>query len=129
MNNKIIFYKINGEISNIDELTNENLSHINGMMTRCTLVDESEKIGFANPFRTHDANLHDSKVHDYIFLWTWENLDEENHKLIGNDENKFNQIFEKVNIDDIIKVESILYSNPNWGGLLTNKFFIKQQIF
>lgn len=124
MNNKIIFYKTNGEISNIIELTNENLSQINGMMTRCTLVDKSEKIGYADPFRTHDTNLHDSKVHDYIFLWTWENLDEENNKLIGNEENKFNQVFEKVNINNIIKVESILYSNPIWGGLLTNKFFI-----
>ena len=28
-------------------------------------------------------------------------------------------------IDEIIKVESILYSNPRWGGKLTNEFFVK----
>ena len=125
MNNKIIFYKLNGEISDIEELTNENLSHINGMMTRCTLEDGSRVIGYADPFRTCDRNLYDNKIHDYIFLWTWDNLDEENHKLIGNEENRYNQTFKKVNIPNIIKVESILYSNPRFGGKLTNEFFIK----
>ena len=51
MNNIIIFYKQNGEISDIKELTNDNLERINGMMTRCTLGDESEMVGFADPFR------------------------------------------------------------------------------
>ena len=121
MNNKIIFYEKHGKIANVEELTNENLSHICGMMTRCTLIDGSEKIGYANPFRTHD-----NKVHDYIFLWIWDNLNEESHKLlIGNEENKYNQTFKRINIDDIIRVESILYSNPRWGGVLTNRFFIK----
>ena len=41
MNNIIIFYKSNGEISKIEELTNENLCHINGMMTRCTLMESN----------------------------------------------------------------------------------------
>ena len=122
---KIIFYKQNGEISDIKELTNDNLERINGMMTRCTLEDESEMVGFADPFRTCDRNSYDGKVHDNIFLWTWDNLDEENHKLIGDENNKYNQTFKKVIIDEIIKVESILYSNPRWGGKLTNKFSIK----
>lgn len=122
---KIIFYKQNGEISDIKELTNDNLERINGMMTRCTLGDESEIVGFSDPFRTCDRNSYDGKVHDNIFLWTWDNLDEENHKLIGDGNNKYNQTFKKVIIDEIIKVESILYSNPCWGGKLTNKFSIK----
>ena len=58
---------------------------------------------------TCDRNSYDGKVHDNIFLWTWDNLDEENHKLIGDEKNKYNQTFKKVNIDEIIKVESILY--------------------
>ena len=88
---------------------------------RCTSIDGSEKIGYANLFRTHD-----NKVHDYIFLWILDNLNEESHKLlIGNEENKYNQTFKRINIDDIIRVESILYSNPRWGGVLTNRFFIK----
>ena len=46
-------------------------------------------------------------------------------KKIISEKNKYNQTFKKVNIDEIIKVESILYSNPRWGGKLTNKFSIK----
>ncbi len=122
---KIIFYKQNGEISDIKELTNDNLELINGMMTRCTLGDVSQIVGFADPFRTCDRNSYDGNVRDNIFLWTWDNLDEENHKLIGDGNNKYNQTFKKVIIDEIIKVESILYSNPRWGGKLTNKFSIK----
>ena len=122
---KIIFYKQNGEISDIKELTNDNLELINGMMTRCTLGDVSQIVGFADPFRTCDRNSYDGNVHDNIFLWTWDNLDEENHKLIGDGNNKYNQTFKKVITDEIIKVESILYSNPRWGGKLTNKFSIK----
>ena len=122
---KIIFYKQNGEISDIKELTNENLEDINGMMTRCTLKDESKIVGYADSFRTYDRNSYDGKVYDNIFLWTWDNLDEENHKLIGDKESKYNQTFKKVSIKEIIKIETILYSNPRYGGNLTNKFFIK----
>ena len=89
MNNKIIFYEKHGKIANVEELTNENLSHICGMMTRCTLIDGSEKIGYANPFRTHD-----NKVHDYIFLWIWDNLDEKSHKLI---------VMKKINIIKLLR--------------------------
>ena len=95
------------------------------MITRCTLKDESEIVGFADSFTQRDINLYGHKLHDNIFLWTWDNLDEENHKLIGDGNNKYNQTFKKVIIDEIIKVESILYSNPRWGGKLTNKFSIK----
>ena len=122
---KIIFYKQNGEISDIKELTNENLEYINGMMTRCTLKDESKIVGYADVFRIYDRNSYDGKVHDNIFLWTWDNLDEENHKLIGDKESKYNKTFKKVSIKEIIKIETILYSNPRYGGQLANKFFVK----
>ena len=122
---KIIFYKQNGEISDIKELTNENLEYINGMMTRCTLKDESKIVGYADVFRTYDRNSYDGKVHDNIFLCTWDNLDEENHKLIGDKKSKYNQTIKKVSIKEIIKIETILYSNPRYGGKLTNKFFVK----
>ena len=59
------------------------------MMTRCTLIDGSEKIGYANPFRTHD-----NKVHDYIFLWICDNLDEKSHKLI---------VMKKINIIKLLR--------------------------
>jgi len=118
---KIKYYKRNGKLENITDLTKENLRNINGMMTKCSLKNGSIVIGYADPLRTHDDN-YDDAVHDYINLCTWDNLDENTHKLVGNVENKYNQTFIKVNIDDIKLVEVILYSNPRWGGKLTNKF-------
>ena len=99
MDNKIVFYKQNGEIYIIEELTYENLCHINGMMTRCTLKDKNEIVGFADYLSQRDINLYGDKLRDNIFLWTWDNLDEENHKLIGDEKNKYNQTFKKVNIN------------------------------
>lgn len=81
----------------------------------------AEEIGFADPYRTHDNDFDDS-VHDYINLWTWDNLDEDNHELIGDNDSKYNQTFKRVNIKDIIRIEAILHSNPRWGGRLTNRF-------
>lgn len=95
------------------------------MMTRCTLKDGSIEVGYADPFRTYESDSFDNEVHDYIYLWTWDNLDETNPKLIGDDKNRYDQTYKKVIIDDILMVESILYSNPRWGGKLTNKFTIQ----
>ena len=89
MNNIIIFYKLNGERFNIEKLTDNNLKHVNVMMTRRTLEDERKIVGFADSHRTiYDINQYDNKVHDYIFLWTWDNLDEDQHKLIGDKKDK-----------------------------------------
>lgn len=124
MNNKILFYKLNGELDRTELLNNHNLRHINGMMTRCTLRNGTVKVGFADPLRTHDRDSFDDSVHDYIYLWTWDNLDEKSHTLIGNDENRYNQTFRSIALGEIMKVESILYSNPRFGSPLTNKFNI-----
>ncbi len=119
---KITFYKSNGEINSEEQLTNGNLAHIHGMMTKCYLVNGKMAEGFADSFRSSEKNGFDSKVHDYIYLWTWDNLDEHTGKLIGSNEQKYSQTFKKVKIDEIEKVEAIIYSNPRWGGKLTNKF-------
>lgn len=124
MKNEIIFYKKNGEVDTIEMLNNKNLEHINGMMTRCVLNDGTVEVGFADSFRTHDSYSFDDSVHDYIYLWIWENLDEKTHRLFGDNKNKFNQIFKKVDIIDIVEVEVILYSNPRFGGVLTNEFYL-----
>ena len=124
MDNKIIFYELNGEINKVEELNNENLKDINGMMTRCILKDGNKKVGYADTLRTREKDSTDNKIYDYILLWTWSNLDEKNNILIGDENSKYNQTFNKVNIDEIIKVEAILHSNPRWGGKLTNEFFI-----
>lgn len=57
MNNIIIFYKLNGERFNIEKLTDNNLKHVNVMMTRRTLEDEGKIVGFADSHRTiYDIN-------------------------------------------------------------------------
>ena len=121
MDNKITFYKLNGEISS-EELLNENsLEHINGMMVKCYMKNGLEAIGFADSYRIHDKDF-GNLVHDYIYLYTWDNLDEDKHELIGDDDLKYNQTFKKVNIEDIVRIEAILHSNPRWGGKITNSF-------
>lgn len=118
----IRFYKLNGQVKSEEVLTKENLEHINGMMTKCTMSNGAEKVGFADPTGIYDKEKYNGKAQEYIYLWTWDNLDENTGNLIGDDEEKYNQTFEAVKIDDIEKVEAIIYSNPRWGGKLTNKF-------
>ena len=83
------------------------------------MINGAEEIGFADPYRTHDNDF-DDLVHDYINLWTWDNLDEDKHELIGDNDSKYNQTFKRVNIKDIIRIEAVLNSNPS--GKLTNRF-------
>ena len=122
---KIIYYKNNGTFHKEEELTLENLKHTSGMMSKCSMEDGSVYIGYADPLRTNSKSSlpFDDEVHDFIYLGKWENLDEESHQLIGNDEEKYNQIYQKIDIEKILKMECILYSNPRWGGVLTNRFY------
>lgn len=119
---KIIFYKLNGKVKSEELLNKENLEHINGMMTKCTMLDGSEEVGFADPTGVQDKENYDGKIHDYIYLWTWDNLDEKTGDLIGDGDEKYNQTFKTVKINDIERVEVITYSNLRWGEKLTNKF-------
>lgn len=119
---KIVFYKLNGQVKSEEELTKENLEHINGMMTKCTMVNGIEEVGFADTTGVYNKKIYDGRIHDYIYLWTWDSLNEETGKLIGDGDEKYNQNHKPVKIDDIEKVEAITYSNPRWGGKLTNKF-------
>lgn len=125
MKNEILFYEQNGKLNKKEILDNDNLQHANGMMTKCTLKDGTIEEGFCDVFKTYEKNFKCNKVKDYIYIWKWENLDEEKHVLVGNEECRYNKTFKKIIIKDIIKVECILYSNPRWEGLLTNKFILK----
>lgn len=118
----IIFYKLNGQVKSEEVLTKENLEHINGMMTKCTMTNGAEEVGFADPTGVYDKENYDGKIKEYIYLWTWDNLNENTGNLIGNDDEKYNQTFKAIKIDDIEKIEAITCSNPRWGGKLTNKF-------
>lgn len=115
-------YMRNGELKNEYELTNDNLKNTAGMISKVTLIDGSIHVGFSDPLRVEEKDSFDNEVHDYINLWTWKNIDEELHELIGDDNDKYDVNIERINIDEIYTVESILYSHPRWGGKLTNKF-------
>ena len=119
---KITFYKLNGQVKSEEILTKENLEHINGMMTKCTMANGTEEHGYADPTGIYDKEKYNGKIHDYIYLWIWDHLDENTGNLIGNDDEKYNQTFKPVKIDEIEKIDAIIYSNPRWGGRLTNKF-------
>jgi len=121
MNNKIIFYKYNGDFAREEELTEDNLAHTNGLKIKCHLKDGSERVGYSDPYRLHDNNPF-MEIEEYIYLVTWINLDEKTHDLIGDEKSMFDKTYTRVNIDDIIYVEAILFSNPKWGGPLTNLF-------
>lgn len=126
MENEILFYKKNGELKDREILDNDNLQHINGMMTRCKMQNGTIEIGFSDTFRDDNGNYDCVQTKNYIFLRKWANLDEEKHQLIGSVENKYNQIFKKIMVKDIIQIEAILYSNPRWGGMLTNEFILEK---
>lgn len=119
---KIVFYERNGEVNRIVDLNADNLKQCNGMKLKCYLNDNSEVVGYADIFRSNNKNQFANEINKYIYLWTFDNLDEELHQLVGEEENKFNQTFRQVAINDISKIEAILYSNPRWGTRLTNKF-------
>ena len=119
---EIIFYNLDGTVNNIATFTEENIAQCNGKKLKCSLTDGVEIVGFADVYRTRNRNEFDNKIHDYIYLWTFDNLCEEQHKLIGADDIKYNQTFKRVQLEEIVKIEAILYSRPGWGAGLTNKF-------
>ena len=81
--------------------------------------------GYIDPLRIEGSREeYDGTVPDYIYLWTWKNLNEETHQLEGTEEEKYDTNLERINILDINDMDAILYSNHRWGGNLTNKFFI-----
>lgn len=73
----IKFYKYNGDLENELPLTNENITKTNSMLLKCYLGAKEEKLGYGDPYRTHDKDSYDGEVHDYINLWTRDNLYEE----------------------------------------------------
>jgi len=119
---EIIFYKLNGEIFKKVPLTEENLSGIHGMLTRCYLINNEVIEGLANIDGACAEDKRENKEQDYIYLCTWDNLDDKTGQLIGSNEDKYNITRKKVILRDIVMVEAILYSNPRWGVGLANKF-------
>ena len=125
---EIVFYNLDGTVKDIVTFTENNLAQCNGRKIKCFLTNGNEVVGFADIYRTKNRKEYDNRIHDYFYLWTYDNLCEEQHKLIGTDANKYNQTFNRVNLEDIVKIEAILYSRPGWGTRLTNKFAFNKKI-
>ena len=120
--NRISYYTWDGRLKEQQELYTANIGDTNGMMVRCLLRDGTVREGFSDPYRTRGEPPYDGSVHDVVYLWTWEHLDEETHRLMGDERTRFDQTFVSVPIHEIVGMDAILYSNPRWGGRLTNRF-------
>lgn len=119
---RIRFYQQDGRLHDEQELTPQSLYDAMGMMARCYLSNGTYRDGFVcfSPGP-------ESQKKDYgstFFLWTWAHLDEETHRLVGDDKTKYDQNYEPIDFLEVEGIDAILYSNPRWGGLLYNHFFI-----
>ena len=121
---KIYYYQNDGSLEGVEPLNKEYLGNINGLMVKCHMKNGTIQIGFADPYRVLNEAEYTGEVKDVIYLWTWDNIDESTHRLIGDDDDKYSQTFIPVKIKYIIRIDAILFSNPRWGGLMTNKFYI-----
>ena len=119
---RIRFYEQDGRIHDEKELTAESLFGALGMMARCYLRDGSYRDGFVCDPSVLD--IEKKACGATFFLWTWAHLDEKTHRLVGDGESKYDQNYEPIDILEVDRVDAILYSNPRWGGLLYNHFFI-----
>ena len=122
--NRISYYTRDSRLKEQQKLCAANIGNTNGMMIRCFLRDGTVREGFSAPYRTWGEPPYDGSVRDVIYLWTWDHLDEETHRLTGDDRTRFEQTFVPVPIREIVGMDAILHSNPRWGGRLTNRFVL-----
>lgn len=114
-------YRRDGKLNSTDKLTNDNLGKVAGMLSKIMLKNGTFLCGYIDPLRIEGSREeYDGTVHDYIYLWTFKNLNEKDSKYDVKD----GVNIEKVFISDIEDVHSILHSHPRWGGRLTNEFWI-----
>jgi len=120
---RIIYYKLDGTVDHTEKLIDENLGHILGMKSKFTYTDGNEIIGYASCNENYYKNGQKEYM-PYIEVWTLENFNEDKPNDL------YNQVFTKVDMDNVVKIESILHSNPRWGTTPSNKFeFTKPKRF
>ena len=119
----IYYYRCDGTLYSEDALNHNTLRNINGMMVRCFMQNGSVQVGYAEPYRASLQSGGRFENEPMMYLWTWDNIDEDTHTLVGDDSVRFNQTRTPIRIDRITRIDAILYSNPRWGGRLTNKFY------
>ena len=120
----ITYYNYDGSFHSKMELTLDNVGDLIGFMVRCTMNNGDTYEGFSSPFRKYGEKDDNKENYDLLYLWTWDNLDEETHQLAGDEETKYNTTYTPVLIDEIKSIDAILFSHPRWGGRLHNRFFI-----
>ncbi len=127
---QIICYLPNGKQYHIRDLNTTNLQRCHGHLIKCYLKDKSVEVGYADGCKAGEGpNESDVHPHDYIYLWTWKNLDEETHKFVGSTrEERLERNYKRVEMIDIEKIELILYSQSGMQDQITNKFFIEDKI-
>ena len=119
---KISFYELSGKLSSKVRMNKENIGRTHGMMVRCFLIDNTILEGFCYAF----SELDPDKVGETIILEKWKYYDYCKYTLIGNNKDKFDKIKKEVNINDIMHIDAITHSNPQWGCRLLNRFeFVK----
>lgn len=132
MKQTITYYKWDGTMYEERELTPCNIkSGLLGMKVRCVMSDQSERVGFANPYYSfeEDKMVVGDKADrlDYLALETFIHLDEETHTLVGDGVEKYDIAYERVYLSDIIHIDAILYSGLRWGAPVTNRFYFKKK--
>ncbi|WP_416353267.1 hypothetical protein ACNAN0_10725 [Agrilactobacillus fermenti] len=86
-----------------------------GEKVRITMNDGNVYVGFWDaPFENHSAKTAELVRYD---------LDENNSKL-----RSFNNVSIFIPIQNIVKIEAILHSNPRWGTRPTNKFVFAELV-
>lgn len=123
--NIITYYK-NGKIEKTESINRITIKHCHGMKIKCTLLDGTEKVGFANPYYSFEKGDiivgPEANLLEYITLETFVNLDEESHEFKGDDEHKFDINREMVLLNLISHIDALLYSGLRWGSIPTNRF-------
>ena len=120
---KIYYFRGDGILYKDEKLNRESICNINGMLVRCFMQNGSIRIGYAEPYRASLQSECKLESEPIMYLWTWDNIDEDTHTLVGDESVKYNQTHTPIRIDSITRIDAILYSNPRWGGRLTNKFY------
>ncbi len=116
---KIAIFKTSGELDDVFELNERNMYRCVGMKIRLMMRSGIEVQGFVG--NEVYADEHDNY---FIEIWNYKHLNETTHTLEGTGLSKYDTNAIIIYLKDIIAMEAISYTNPRWGGLLTNYFVL-----
>lgn len=112
----ITIYDLSLKIVKEEILDEDTLTSYQGQKARLKLLDGSTREGFIETSEFAKDRI--------VGLWTFTYLDESTHELVGEPPVRNELSWQFIPINLITAVDLILYSNPRWGVILTNKFEI-----